>query len=310
MPRAGPSLAWSSASSAIRARPTRTTRAATPRASSPPSLPGPPEPQPPSGVRRRHWATISSPTRAAAPSSQQGRHRTCRPGPPTRARSSRPWATVVRGLEAVSAPRTTTTAVRATRRRHAELQRVRRPDAQAHLAEQPLLLGEHQRIGQLMDGEDLVVTAANAWGSAQQSWLTTTLAQKTTYTFVVRHEPSDATPPLPPGVAGVDAALANAPYTLLLTGHSHTYGHWSSAPKVVVIGNGGSAAVEQGLRVRPHQPALRRRHRGRRGRLQDRRHRQLLPLRREARRHRHELNPGSVAPTLYVWHPPGRCMTR
>ncbi|HEY8091056.1 MAG TPA: hypothetical protein VIF09_24505 [Polyangiaceae bacterium] len=86
----------------------------------------------------------------------------------------------------------------------------------------------------------IVVTAANAWDSAQQSWLTTTMAQKTTYTFVVRHEPSDAYPPLPPGVAGVDAVLASAPYTLLLTGHSHTYGHWSSAPKVIVMGNGGA----------------------------------------------------------------------
>ena len=47
-----------------------------------------------------------------------------------------------------------------------------------------------------------VITAANAWDTAQQTWLQSTLAQKTTYTFIVRHEPSDATPPLPPGVAG------------------------------------------------------------------------------------------------------------
>jgi hypothetical protein len=85
-----------------------------------------------------------------------------------------------------------------------------------------------------------VMTAANSWDSAQQTWLQSTLAQKTTYTFVVRHEPSDATPPLPPGVAGVDAVLANAAYTLLITGHNHTYGHYSSSPKVVVIGNGGA----------------------------------------------------------------------
>ena len=85
-----------------------------------------------------------------------------------------------------------------------------------------------------------VVTAANAWDTAQQTWLQTTLAQKTTYTFVVRHEPSDATPPLPPGVAGVDALIAQYPYTLLIAGHSHTYGHWSDAPQTVVIGNGGA----------------------------------------------------------------------
>ena len=85
-----------------------------------------------------------------------------------------------------------------------------------------------------------VVTAANAWNTAQQTWLTTTMAQKTTYTFVVRHEASDAYPPLPPGVAGVDAVLANAAYTMLIVGHTHDYGHYKSAPKVVVIGNGGA----------------------------------------------------------------------
>jgi hypothetical protein len=85
-----------------------------------------------------------------------------------------------------------------------------------------------------------VVTAANAWDTAQQTWLQTTMAQKTTYTFVIRHEASDATPPLPTGVAGVDAVLADNPYTLLIVGHAHTYGHYSDAPKVVVIGNGGA----------------------------------------------------------------------
>ncbi|HEY6463281.1 MAG TPA: metallophosphoesterase, partial [Polyangiaceae bacterium] len=85
-----------------------------------------------------------------------------------------------------------------------------------------------------------VVTAANSWSTAQQTWLQTTMAQKTTYTFVMRHEPSDATPPVPPGVAGVDAILASNPYTLLITGHSHTYGHWSDAPQTIVIGNGGA----------------------------------------------------------------------
>jgi hypothetical protein len=85
-----------------------------------------------------------------------------------------------------------------------------------------------------------VVTAANAWDTAQQTWLQTTMAQKTTYTFVARHEPTDATPPLPTGVAGVDAVLAQYPYTLLLTGHSHTYGHYSDYPQTIVIGNGGA----------------------------------------------------------------------
>jgi hypothetical protein len=85
-----------------------------------------------------------------------------------------------------------------------------------------------------------VMTAANSWDTAQQTWLQTTLAQKTTYTFVVRHEPSDASPPLPPGVAGVDAILPNYPYTLLIEGHDHTYGHYSDAPQAVIFGNGGA----------------------------------------------------------------------
>jgi hypothetical protein len=100
-----------------------------------------------------------------------------------------------------------------------------------------------------------VMTAANAWDSAQQTWLQNTLAQKTTYTFVVRHEPSDtAVTDVPPGVAGVDALLVQYPYTLLLVGHTHNYGHFTSyfpgtlacgsncppASKAVVIGNGGA----------------------------------------------------------------------
>jgi hypothetical protein len=89
-----------------------------------------------------------------------------------------------------------------------------------------------------------VVTAANAWGegtdTAQQTWLQGVMAQKTTYTFVIRHEASDATPPLPTGVAGIDAILATSPYTLLIVGHAHSHGHYSDAPKVVVFGNGGA----------------------------------------------------------------------
>ncbi len=85
-----------------------------------------------------------------------------------------------------------------------------------------------------------VVTAANAWDTPQQTWLTSTLAQKTTYTFVIRHQTSDATPPVPTGVPGVDAVLANYPYTLLIAGHAHTYGHYSNTPQSVTFGNGGA----------------------------------------------------------------------
>jgi hypothetical protein len=109
-----------------------------------------------------------------------------------------------------------------------------------------------------------VMTAANAWDSTQQSWLQGVLAQKTTYTFVVRHEPTDTAPAsccsstdlscIAPGVAGVDALLTQYPYTLLLVGHTHNYGHYktyfpgtlacgSNCPpssKSVTIGNGGA----------------------------------------------------------------------
>ena len=37
-----------------------------------------------------------------------------------------------------------------------------------------------------------VFIAANAWDSTQSSWLTTTMAKTTTYTFVIRHEAAEA----------------------------------------------------------------------------------------------------------------------
>jgi hypothetical protein len=96
-----------------------------------------------------------------------------------------------------------------------------------------------------------VITAANAWDSAQNSWLATVLGQSTTYTFVVRHEPSDADPatcctgtcPNAPGIAGVDALLATNPYTLLIVGHTHDYKQGIISPDTsptVTFGNGGA----------------------------------------------------------------------
>jgi hypothetical protein len=85
----------------------------------------------------------------------------------------------------------------------------------------------------------LVFVAANAWDDAQQAWLATTLAFPTTYTFVVRHEPHDASS-APPGVAASEALLAQYPYTLCIVGHSHTYGHEADAPREVIFGNGGA----------------------------------------------------------------------
>ena len=84
----------------------------------------------------------------------------------------------------------------------------------------------------------LVFIAANAWNSTQSSWLDTTLGQATTFTFVVRHEPTEAN--TAPGVTPSDAIIAKHPYTLLLTGHTHTYSHYSDSPKQIVVGNGGA----------------------------------------------------------------------
>ena len=85
-----------------------------------------------------------------------------------------------------------------------------------------------------------VITAANAWSTAQQTWLTSTMAEKTTYTFVVRHEASDATPPIPDCIPTIDSIISAAGYTLLIVGHTHDYGHYNDAPQVVVFGNGGA----------------------------------------------------------------------
>ncbi len=81
-----------------------------------------------------------------------------------------------------------------------------------------------------------VFVAANAWDSGQASWLQQTMAEKTTYTFVVRHESSSATDA--PGVSPSDQIINGSPYTLLIVGHSHTYEHRYG--KEVLFGNGGA----------------------------------------------------------------------
>jgi hypothetical protein len=82
----------------------------------------------------------------------------------------------------------------------------------------------------------LVFIAANAWSTAQETWLDTTMAVPTTYTFVVRHEPLDTTQA--PGVSPSEAVMAKHPYTLSLVGHTHTYYHFSG--REVLVGNGGA----------------------------------------------------------------------
>jgi hypothetical protein len=85
-----------------------------------------------------------------------------------------------------------------------------------------------------------VFIAANAWDSTQSSWLSSTMAQKTTYTFVVRHEPTESSGNAP-GVAPSDTIIAGFPYTALITGHSHTWDSFGyNTPKEVLVGNGGA----------------------------------------------------------------------
>ncbi len=82
-----------------------------------------------------------------------------------------------------------------------------------------------------------VFVAANAWSSAQATWLEAQLAKPTTYTFVVRHEGTIVTTTA--GVPASDAILAKHPYTLLLVGHTHTFAYYA-AERQVVTGNGGA----------------------------------------------------------------------
>jgi hypothetical protein len=81
--------------------------------------------------------------------------------------------------------------------------------------------------------------AANAWSSAEETWLQAELADPTTYTFVIRHEPQEAgTASTAPGVAPSESLLGSAKYTLELLGHSHEYKHVDT--QHVISGNAGA----------------------------------------------------------------------
>jgi hypothetical protein len=81
----------------------------------------------------------------------------------------------------------------------------------------------------------IVVAACNAWDATQSAWLKTALATPTTYTFVVRHEPTGTSGP--PCVSEMDAMLAASTYNLFIVGHSHEFRHSGNE---VIIGNGGA----------------------------------------------------------------------
>jgi len=82
-----------------------------------------------------------------------------------------------------------------------------------------------------------VFVAANAWSAEQASWLDAALSEPSTYTFVVRHEPHDAT--TAPGVTPSQPIIDTHPLTMLLTGHTHTYQHLAGFHEMI-IGNGGA----------------------------------------------------------------------
>lgn len=86
----------------------------------------------------------------------------------------------------------------------------------------------------------VVCVAPNAWDSEQSAWLASVLAQPSTYTFYVQHEPMEDTTEL--SQLTEIAAVVNAaptPPTLMLVGHSHTFRKSYSIFNEVVVGNGG-----------------------------------------------------------------------
>jgi hypothetical protein len=98
-----------------------------------------------------------------------------------------------------------------------------------------------------------VFIAGNAWTTTQQSWLQSTMAIPTTYTFTIRHEP--ANDPRAPGVTPSESVMSSAfnggTLTLSITGHTHLvqlpggtqpYGDsfGSTLAYETIIGNGGA----------------------------------------------------------------------
>lgn len=100
----------------------------------------------------------------------------------------------------------------------------------------------------------IVFIAPNAWTSDQATWFDHAMDRVTTYTFVVRHEGSNAT--TAPGVTPSEEILAAHPYTLAICGHTHTYDH--PKRREVIVGNGGAPLVSStkgyGFAVLSQQP--------------------------------------------------------
>jgi hypothetical protein len=99
----------------------------------------------------------------------------------------------------------------------------------------------------------VIFIAANAWNTAQSTWLQSTLAVNTTYTFTVRHEPANANtaPGVTPSENMMSSSFSAGHLTLSLTGHTHLiqlpggtqpYGdpYGSTLAYEIISGNGGA----------------------------------------------------------------------
>ena len=89
----------------------------------------------------------------------------------------------------------------------------------------------------------ILFIAANAWDSTQQAWLTSQLADATTYTFIVRHE-STTSSGVPTGVTASESIVGAHPFTVELLGHTHEYRHVDT--KHVISGNAGAPLTSGG----------------------------------------------------------------
>ena len=92
----------------------------------------------------------------------------------------------------------------------------------------------------------LLFVAANAWNQTEANWLDMSMSKATTYTFLIRHESASAS--TAPGVSPSENIMSQHPYTLSIVGHTHSYQH--SAPREIIIGNGGaplSGGVDYGF---------------------------------------------------------------
>ncbi|MEZ4222633.1 MAG: metallophosphoesterase [Polyangiaceae bacterium] len=87
-----------------------------------------------------------------------------------------------------------------------------------------------------------LITACNAWSSAQKTWLQNQLDKPTTYTFVARHQPmgSDA-----PCTTEMDKILKGAKYDMLLVGHRHFW-EYTPSKRQLIEGLGGAPITRAG----------------------------------------------------------------